>query len=253
MRLLLGAALALLLGLFLGGLGPRAELRRVKTELSEARAAADRARGPAALPMALGMGSLFAARDRAAAAPLVGRRPGGQATAPATAEQPAAERDDDDDDGRRDAGADGGRRRQRLRDFGDPQAFEAIKTAADLRASQFMDAFLEQARLNADEKARLDDAIKQMNVEFAAEADKIAALVDARGDQLAPRDMADIGVQMLQVYQRADDKLRQVLTSDQLAAARKTEFDLLTQVDVGSFRKLGEVADRVGRLPGTRR
>ena len=63
MKTVLVGALTLLLGLFLGGLGPRAELRRARTELTQAREAA--ASGGVGLLPALGLGGLAAARDRA--------------------------------------------------------------------------------------------------------------------------------------------------------------------------------------------
>src|SRR5687767_12906626 len=69
MKTVVAAAIALLAGLFFGGMGPRSELRQVKKELAEAKEAAARARSSAALPLALGMGSLMAAQDRAQAAP----------------------------------------------------------------------------------------------------------------------------------------------------------------------------------------
>ena len=71
MKTVVAAAIALLAGLFFGGMGPRSELRQVKKELAEAKEAAARARSSAALPLALGMGSLMAAQDRAQAAAAV--------------------------------------------------------------------------------------------------------------------------------------------------------------------------------------
>src|SRR4051812_44397465 len=68
MKTVIIAAAALLAGLFLGGLGPRAELRRTKQELAEAKAASKQGIG-SALPLALGMGGLMAARERARSVP----------------------------------------------------------------------------------------------------------------------------------------------------------------------------------------
>src|SRR5689334_9256579 len=118
MKTVVAAAIALLAGLFFGGMGPRAELRQVKKELAEAKESAARARSSATLPLALGMGSLMAARDRAQSVPRFLVPDGGPAA------EPARERPD------------GGRSRQLFGDGG-AQAFAAMKTAADLRAAQF--------------------------------------------------------------------------------------------------------------------
>jgi hypothetical protein len=66
-KLLVAGALAVLLGVFVGGVGPRAELRRARAEIAELKAAAARGGGAAALPLALGVGSLVAAQQRARA------------------------------------------------------------------------------------------------------------------------------------------------------------------------------------------
>src|SRR6185295_9432459 len=107
----------LLAGLFIGGMGPRAELRQVRKELAEAKEAASRARSSANLPLALGMGSLMAARDRAQSVPRFVVPDAGAGAEPAREHQ------------------DGGRARRMFGDGG-AQAFAAMKSAADVRAAQ---------------------------------------------------------------------------------------------------------------------
>src|SRR4051794_37101308 len=123
MKTVIAAAAALLAGLFLGGLGPRAELRRSKQELAEVQAASKRSLG-SALPMALGMGGLMAARDRARSVPRF--------------VLPDAGASDDSDQ----AVAEGERPARKRRLFGDggAEAFGAVKAAADVRAAQFREA-----------------------------------------------------------------------------------------------------------------
>lgn len=234
MKTALIAAIALLLGIFVGGLTPRAEVRRLRDALSEARAAAESTGGRGA-PLALGMGSLFAARERADRA----------AVARVSAE-PAAAPPRDVDAAAADAGGNDGGRHRPFRGLGDRKAFEAAKAAADVRAAQFRQAFLEEAHLPPEREAQLDELIKKMNLDFAAEAQKVAALVGEKGDKLAPREMVDVGVRMAQVYQRADDGLRQMLTPAELAAGEKTKFDVLTQVDLGAFETVSQAMERAG-------
>jgi hypothetical protein len=225
MKLVVVAAAALLLGLFLGGLGPRSELRQTKKELAEAQQSAARSNSSAALPFALGIGALGAARDRAQSVPRFVTPDGGA----------RAEEGDEP-------------KRERRRIFGDggAEAFAAAKSAADLRAAQFRAAFFEEARLAPEKQAAFEATVDQMNKDFAKEADEIAELLRKKGEKVRPRDMADIGARLLEVYRRADDSFTGTLDENGRAARDRTEFDILTQVDVGSFRRLAETMESLG-------
>lgn len=250
MKTVLAAALTLLLGLFLGGLGPRAELRRTRQELAQAREEATRSAG-AGLPAALGLAGLAAARDRAQAD---ARKRVPRFTTPEkneAPEPPAGEREPRTGSAD-DSGNDGGRRRMRL--FGDGDGFGAAKAAADLRAAQFRAAFVAEARLDPQRQGALDKTIQSMNAEFARAAGEIAETVAARGKRVTPRDMADVGVRLLDIYRRADDSLKGGLDESGRAALDKTGFDPLTQIDMEAFRKLAEAMESAdvatpGRAP----
>ena len=229
MKMVVVGAIALLAGLFFGGMGPRSELRQVKKELAEAKEAASRARSSAALPLALGMGSLMAARDRAQAAPpprfVV---PDGGPTAEPSGGRP-----------------DGGRVRRIFGDGG-AEAFAAMKTAADLRAAQFRTSFVDEAGLSPEKEQTFQGTIDKMNQEFAKAADEIAETLKAKGQKVRPRDMADIGAKLLEIYRRADDSFTGALDENGRAAQARTQFDVLTQVDIGSFRRLAETMEALG-------
>src|SRR5262245_8940903 len=109
MKTVLAATLALMVGLFVGGISPRSEIRKLKSELSDAKAAADRSRLSSAAPLALG--GLFAAQaaaNRHAPAPSPSAVPAGSPTP-----SPAAQADDEEDDEADDAKpGDGGARRR---------------------------------------------------------------------------------------------------------------------------------------------
>jgi hypothetical protein len=227
MKTVVAAALALLAGLFLGGLRPRAELRQAQKELAEAKEA--RGSSAAALPLALGMGSLVAARDRARSVPRFLVPDGG---APAHADDSQTER----------------RRRRALFADGGADGFTAAKAAADVRAAQFRAAFVDEARLSPERQNAFDKAIAGMNGEFARAADEIAEGLRTRpsGQKVRPREMADVGARLLEIYRRADDSFAASLDEQGRAARERTEFDLLTQVDLGAFRKLGETLEAVG-------
>jgi hypothetical protein len=230
------AALSLLLGIFLGGLGPRADLLRARADLADAEARGKQSGAAAALPLALGLGSLAAARglaearDPGAANELGARRvprfvPG--------AEGHAADAEPDPEDHAE-------KRRQR---------FAAARTAAELRATQFRSAFVEQAQLSAPAQAALDATIAGMNAELGRAADEIAtalAVKQSNHEKLAPRDFADVGARVLDIYRRADDQFKAGLDQNGKTAMAKTDFDLLTQIDLGKFEQLGETLRAIG-------
>jgi hypothetical protein len=232
MRTVAAAALALLAGLFLGGIRPRAELKQAQRELAEAREAAAHGGSAAALPLALGVGSLMAARERARSVPRFLVPDGG-----ATSESAGSESGDD-------------RRRRRRGWFGDGGAerFAAVKAAADVRAAQFRAAFADEAHLSPDRQVTLDQAIDGMNAQLARAVDEITASLRTRppGQKVRPREMADIGARLLDVYRKADDTFAASLDAQGRAARERTEFDLLTQVDLEPLRTLGETLEAVG-------
>jgi hypothetical protein len=227
MKTVVAAAIALLAGLFFGGMGPRAELRQVKKDLADARENAARARSSAALPLALGMGSLMAARDRAQSVPHFLVPDGGAAS------DPARERPD------------GGRARRLFGDGG-AQAFSAMKSAADVRAAQFRTAFVDEAGLSPEKEQTFQSTIDKMNQEFAKAADEIAASLKEKGQKVRPRDMADIGSKLLEIYRRADDSFTAGLDDAGRAAQARTQFDVLTQVDIGGFKRLADTMEELG-------
>jgi hypothetical protein len=248
MKTVLVGALTLLLGLVLGGLAPRAELRRARKELAEAKEAAAASSGGGLLP-ALGLGGLAAARDRAQAdaRQRVPRFNPPEKTDPSEPSAAPPGRGGPGD------GGDGGGRRLRL--FGeDGEGFAAAKAAADLRAAQFREAFVAEARLSPEGQAALDATIKNMNGEFARAASEIAETLASKGKAITPRDMADVGVRLLDVYRRADDQLKAGLDDGGRAALDKTRFDALTQIDMEAFRKLAQTMENAefvdpGRTP----
>lgn len=229
MKTVVIAAVALLVGLFVGGIGPRAEARRLEKDLAEAKENAARARSSSALPLALGMGSLMAARDRAQGVPRFVAPAGDQEAPPAASPT-----------------ADAGRARRSLFGDGGAATFAAMKSAADVRAAQFRAAFIDEAALTPDKEQGVQRIIDQMNKEFAQVADEIAQTLGTKAQKVRPRDMADIGAKLLEIYRRADDSFTATLDEPARAAQARTQFDVLTQVDIGSFRRLAETMEKLG-------
>jgi hypothetical protein len=214
-KTVVAAALALILGIFVGGIGPRAELGRARKELAEAQAAAARARG-SALPLALGMGSLMRGADRTR-----GPAGGGGAGVPRFVTPPGGD------------GATGGGRRSTA------ELMAAGKAAAEVRAVQYRTAFAEAAQLPTAGLASMEQAIASMNVELGRAADQAARQL-GEGRKPTPRDMADLGVRLLDIYRQADDRFKAGLDERGRSALTDTGFDLATQIDVGIFTRLAE-------------
>ncbi len=237
MKTVLGATIALLLGVFLGGIGPRGDVRRLEAELAAAKKQAEQARatatpGASMLPSAL--------RALAAAAAEQGREP--RAAPPRfLPPEPSASAPQSD------AGAER-RRRGGLR----PESIAAAKAGAEMMGAMQKAQFFDQARLTPDKQAAFERLVKEMNEGIAKEMDGVAALVLKQG-RPGPtfRAMADVGARLLDVYRRADDQLKASLDDAGRAALEKTRFDMVSQVDLGILDKLVEVAKQRGEAQGT--
>jgi hypothetical protein len=236
------AALTLLLGIFIGGIGPRAELARARTELAAAQAKAKRG-SDAALPLALGLGSLAAAR-RAAEARADAEQEGQGAVRRVPRFNPPETPAPDPEEAAGAARPDAGHKNP----LHDKEAFAAAKTAQDLRAAQFRAAFVEKAQLSSAGVAALDASIKQMNDELA----QVAVEVESRWTRMLetrekprPRDFADVGARVLEAYRKADDRFTSALDDRAKGAIGASEFDLLTQIDLGSFERLTGIISRL--------
>jgi hypothetical protein len=243
-RTIVVAAVALLLGVFVGGIGPRRELSATKKELEAAKVEASGGGSAAALPFALGMGSLMAAQERARtqepAAPR-GPRPVELKTlppAPNHVSEGSVHIENDE--------ADAAAARSPRLGFGDEQAFAAAKVAGDVRAAQYRAAFFEAANLPPEKRAAFEETVKKMNDELARAADDLAQGLATRTRKMSPREMADVGARVLEIYRGTDDRFKATLDDGARAALEKTDFDILTQVDIGAFRRLGETMQSRG-------
>jgi hypothetical protein len=227
-KLIVAAALCLVLGIFIGGVGPRAELARTRNELELARSNA-RGGGASTLPFALGLGGLVAAQKQAQQRqadpapprfqpPAEPAQPGGGPAAEARADDP------------------GEGEGQSLRG---PEVFAAARTAAALRAAQYREAFFARAQLSPENQAAVTATVTDMNRELGTAAEELTRELGKRS-KLGPRDMADVGARVLDIYRRADDRFKAGLDEHARAAVEQTDFDLLTQIDLGAVEGLAE-------------
>jgi hypothetical protein len=232
-KLIVAAALSLVVGIFIGGVGPRAELARTRKELELARGDA---RGGAAssLPFALGLGGLVAAQKEAQQRQAAQAPPRFQPPAehPQPGEGPAGEAPRAAEPG------EGGPEQRR-----GPEVFAVARTAAALRAAQYREAFFARAQLSPENQAAVTATVTDMNRELGIAAEELTRELGRR-PKLGPRDMADVGARVLDIYRRADDRFKAGLDEHARAAVEQTDFDMLTQIDLGAVEGLAEkIAD----------
>lgn len=241
----------MIIGFVVGGYAPRTELEKAKQELAEARDRIERGERER-MSWMTGLNGLLAQRAAApAVAPSAPPRP--QVPPQVAAAPPESPVDDEEEEGQGDGGAGGDGGAHVRFDPKDPKSFETMRSAAELRAGQYRAAFVEAAHLDARKQQTLDEIIHGMNAEVARESERLAAGLAQGAGKLRTREMVDVGQALAQIYQRADDRLGQLLDPTEQAAAAKTGFDLFTQVDLASVHGLFEVTTnrQEGADPGT--
>jgi hypothetical protein len=231
MRSVVTGVVALIFGLFLGGLPARRELEKTKAELVRARSEGENTSG--ILPLFLGANGL--GRDQGEAAPGEATEP--QRRVPNFLKPEDGKQDSiamDSQSGPPDAGA-------------SPHTFESVKTMLKFRAAFARQAFIEKADLGPDTQKHLEETVAQMNAEMAKVAEQaVQRLIDGKG-KLKPRQMADLGSDILQIYRKADDELRAGLDPATQSAMDESEFDLFSQIDPSAFDKVQAELRRMGR------
>lgn len=230
MRYWVVAAVALVVGLVIGGIAPRAELRRVQAELEEARSKQGRGVG-SDLARMFGRGGLRAAA-RGEEAPIV--------VDPGTAAPPA--RDDDAADAPPPPGE---RRRARLEarregEDGEPQDLGAVREALELRRTQARAALVEDAGADDAQLAEIDAAVAAMNKDLLALGNEF---VERYGDGSEPtrHDAMSFAADALDVMLEADEAISGALDPEQLEAVEDEAVDPFSYIDPALIDLLEQV------------
>src|SRR5262245_23976166 len=245
MRVVVAALVTFVVGFVIGGYAPRSELERVRGELVRAREQLENSRGDPRT-WAAGLGQMLQAGvvanpQRSASRDDVAGTAAPRAAAPDL--RVGAEEEDDEES--KSGVADGG-----AAHTPDPERFKHMREAALVRAAQFHARYVEAAGLDEAATAKLDEVIRDMNDDFAREAQRAVRRFDTPGATPRTRDFVDIMLVLGQAYQRADDRLQGLTSPAAREAADRTGFDLTTQVDPGAFE---EAMKLVERLPRRRR
>ncbi len=214
------AALALIVGLVVGGLGPRGKIRDLEAEVATAKREARRDVGRQIF------GEVF--RPRTAPAPA----PGGAAADPVPDEPADPDPGDDaDDDGnfrirverRGDEGDEG--------EGGSEPDAQAMKDALDLRRAQASAALREQAEATDEQMAEVDAIAADMNADLHDLAEDFVATVAASGGRPNRRELMVFAADALDVLIGTEDSLSSVLDPAQLESLDDRALDPTAFVD----------------------
>lgn len=215
---LLAAVVALVIGLVVGGLGPRGELRRVEKKLAELEERPCQGRTGAEIA------KIFQGRPWEEGKVKVPEPP----PAPAPVDD-AEEADEPEDDGgfRIEFNTDGSD--SEPQDVG--EAMKLAREALDLRHEQAMAALREDARPTPEQEEQLGRVLDQMN-------DDLIGLAEELRDQMelgepSRRDAMLYAAETLDVFLTAEDDLRGVFDDDQIAALQEESLDPMSYVDPG--------------------
>ena len=226
------AALGIVIGVVIGGLGPREELRSLRAQQrTEARAGRSmgaevarifQGRGPAA--------DLDAPPSQVEPEPVLNAPPdalpGDPSTAPADPElvegPPAMA-------------------------LPDTESIEAMRDAMNLRANQAREALIQDADPDEDQLAEIDLAFADMNANLKELATGFVATYQASGAEPSRRDMMAFAADSLDVLIDSEDAITATLTPDQIAALSEESLDPLSYVDgslVDVLSELDEIQTR---------
>ncbi len=218
------AALALVAGLVIGGLGPRQEARRLRETLEAAPAPADCAGDRAEVSRQIAQ--VFRGRPLEDRLPGVGGASGGAADPGGAAS----------DDG---AALGGDAMDAALED--PEEAIRLAKQAMELRRAQARQALVE-AGATPDQLATVDRAMSEMNERLVALTDEFVATIEA-GEEPERRDLMLFAADTLDVLITAEESLYATFDADVRAELDEAALDPFSYVD-------GRVVDQLASLQG---
>ena len=221
---LVAAAFALLLGLVIGGFGPRREARELREALDRQPEAECEDRGQVSREIA----SVFRGR------PIEDRMPSGTSDVPDAADE-GQERSEDGTRGRRDAARDAGDEPD------DPEeSLRLAKEAMELRRTQAR-AALEEAGATEEQLAAVDAAMEAMNQDLADLTQEfVSGLDDGPPDR---RQMMVFAADTLDVLLAAEDSLYGTFDADLRAGLDTAALDPFSYLDGRVVEQLVKLQD----------
>lgn len=217
MRALIAAALALLLGVVLGGLGPREDLRAAEARITELEAK------ECERPVAEGFAALLAAGAASRGGPS-GDRPEDPPT-------PEAQREDGArPDAPPEEAPEADEPRSDVPVSGEARSLDSARAAMEIRRTQARAAMIERADPDDAQLAEFDDALDDMNDELFGLADEVTARL-AAGETPERRELMTFAAEALDIVLVADERVQASLSEEQLEALDDAAVDPLSYID----------------------
>ena len=223
MRLVVVAAVALFLGILLGGYGPTAELQTLRDQQSEANLLSSTP-GPCDSSVGSDLASLLGSGVGRPDAPIVPKeRPPDDAPAPGAVEA-AAEID-----------AASAAAEQRFKDdleaaANDEDELELARTALELRRTQARASLLERTDAEDEQMEQFDTAVDSMNDVLLDLTEEMTEMVE--GDRRpGRREAMEFAADALDALLSAEDNMRSVFENDQLQEVEDAALDPFSYID----------------------
>lgn len=220
------AAVGVVLGVALGGIGPRAEMRALRAEL-EARPQGD------GRSVGAEVARIFQGRGPAAEVDAPEPAPAG--------DPPAVVLQEDGEDV--EASPDG---RAAPPPSPEPRDLDAMRDAMNVRARQARQALLEDAEPDDEQLAEIDQVLADMNADLRVLATEFVDVYKASGEEPSRRDMMAFAADSLDVLITTEDALTDTLSPEQQDALSEESLDPLSYVD-------GSLVDVLAELDGLQR
>lgn len=216
LHLLIGV-IALVIGLAVGGLGPRSEARALRAQLDDAAECKDSAMGSE-------IANVFRGRPWGGDEPR--KRVTGTDAGPVPVpidEKPPAE--DPDPDGFRMEWNSDGDEPENMK-----EGLDLARDAMELRYTQARAALLEDAQPTAEQMEQFDTAMDKMNQDLVGLAEDLVAQVNDGGEP-SRHDTMLFAAETLDVLLSAEDNMRDVMSEDQIGSLSDESLDPLSYID----------------------
>jgi len=234
MKEILVAAVALLLGLVLGGIGPRSQIKVFEDKLDVRVREAQNCQSGVGRDLAAFMGSGVGG----SAAPAATESPPGPAVAGAAADEvrPAPQAEAEAETDRADglvvetapSGDEGSEDEQG--EEGREEKIAAARTALELRRTQARAALLEHTDADDEQLQTFDSAVESMNSVLLGMSDELSEMLEA-GTEPGRRDAMEFAADALDTLLAAEDAMRGSFDEDQLDGLPDSAVDPFSYVD----------------------
>jgi hypothetical protein len=243
MKEVLIAAVALLLGLVLGGIGPRSQIKVFEDKLDDRVSAAQNCRSGVGRDLAAFMGSGVgggASAQPARDSPPSAATGESEDDAVAVVPEPAAEADTAgglvvESAPPRDEGSD-----DEPEEEGRADKIAAARTALELRRTQARAALLEHTDADDEQLQTFDSAVESMNSVLLGMSDELSEMLEA-GTEPGRRDAMEFAADALDTLLAAEDAMRASFDADQLEGLPDSAVDPFSYVDPDIVDVLAEL------------